>query len=231
MNLIFDIGYNHGEFTQECFKKYPLCRVIGVEANEDLFYGSKKDKRLYMVHAAASDKDDSYVDFFVEPHQDGISTVSEDFMNNSRFCKGSKYLNPKSANWSRPVKTKTVTLSRLIKDHGTPDLIKVDVEGYEYEVLLGLTKKAHKICFECHEEEKKKLTRIVKHLYNIGYNEFGFIGYFEEGDVFEKITFSEHGDPYLVEPTEYFSWQELKKELDKCFIEDRRINYGMVWCR
>ena len=36
MNLIFDIGFNVGEFTQTCFSKYPNCSVIAVEANPNL---------------------------------------------------------------------------------------------------------------------------------------------------------------------------------------------------
>jgi tRNA G46 methylase TrmB len=36
MNLIFDIGFNVGEFTQTCFNKYPNCNVVAVEANPTL---------------------------------------------------------------------------------------------------------------------------------------------------------------------------------------------------
>jgi FkbM family methyltransferase len=36
MNLIFDIGFNVGEFTQTCFNKYNSCSVIAVEANPNL---------------------------------------------------------------------------------------------------------------------------------------------------------------------------------------------------
>lgn len=36
MNLIFDIGFNVGEFTQTCFNKYKDCNIIAVEANPTL---------------------------------------------------------------------------------------------------------------------------------------------------------------------------------------------------
>jgi len=36
MKLIFDIGYNRGKFTKECFERYPECSVVGVEANRCL---------------------------------------------------------------------------------------------------------------------------------------------------------------------------------------------------
>jgi hypothetical protein len=42
----------------------------------------------------------------------------------------------------------TVTLDQMIADHGKPRYIKIDVEGYEYEVLKGLTEPVPYISFE-----------------------------------------------------------------------------------
>lgn len=231
MTLIYDIGFNKGEFTQACFDNYPDCEVIGVEANKDLFYSTPKQKNLTLLNNLVSDKDDEMVDFFVEFGQTGISTASKDFMENSRFKKGSKYVPANSGRWVNAGKVATISLDTMIKNHGQPDIVKVDVEGYEYNVLKGLTQKVGKICFECHEEEKDKLNKIIKHLLSIGYNEFGFIGYLEEKKSTEKLTFSEIGDPYLVEPDKYFSWESLQEDIEQSFIPERRVNYGMFWCK
>ena len=231
MNLIFDIGYNHGEFTEKCFELYPGSKVVAVEANASLVYAAKRDPRLHLVTAVASTIDGEYVNFFIEPSQDGISTASRRFMENSRFTQGSKHLPPKSANWMSLGKIITVSLDSLVKSHGVPDLIKVDVEGYEYEVLSGLTQKCGKICFEWHEEEYDVLLDIITHLQSLGYEHFGMIGYFDEGDIFEKVTYSNQGDPYLEEPKEYFTWEELKEEMDSFCTPTRRVNYGMMWCQ
>ena len=230
--IIFDIGFNVGDFSRVCFEKYPDCTVVAVEANKDLYFSNTIDNpNLHLINKLVSDKDGEMKDFFVELNQTGISTASKDFMEKSRFRMGSKYLPPGSGRWIYAGKVSTVTLDTLVKDHGAPDILKVDVEGYEYEVLLGLNEKTGKICFECHEEEKDKLDKILKHLVDIGYTEFGLIGYFEEGDVFENLTFSDQGDPYLVEPLKYRKHQEFKKDISSCFTPERRINYGMVWCR
>ena len=231
MTLVYDIGFNKGEFTKVCFDKHPDCKVIGVEANKDLFYSTPKQENLTLLNNIVSDKDGEMIDFFVEFGQTGISTASKDFMENSRFKKGSKYLAPNSGKWINAGKVLTISLDTMIEQYGNPDIIKVDVEGYEYNVLKGLTKKVGKICFECHEEEKDKLDNIIAHLSNIGYTKFWFIGYFEEGSSFTKLTFSDQGDPYLVEPDEYYDWIDLEKDISSCFIPDRRINYGMVWCK
>lgn len=231
MNLVFDIGFNKGEFSKVCLDKNPNCHIVGVEANPDLYYDFEKNNKINLLHYVVSDGLEDHVDFFIDPSQDGISTASHEFMENSRFSKGSKYLRENSANWFKIGKIKTITLDKMIETYGNPDVIKIDVEGYEYNVVCGLTKKSGKICFECHEEEAEKLEKIIDHLLNIGYEHFGIIGFYEEGDSFDRLTFSDQGDPYMVEPDNYYSWKELKIDLDKCFKQERRINYGMVWAK
>ena len=231
MTLIFDIGFNRGEFASVCAKQFPGCRIIGVEANKHLYYDAPSIEGLTVLNRLVSDEGGTQVEFFIEYAQDGISTASKDFMEYSRFSKGSKYLAPHSGRWLSAGPVPTITLDEMIVEYGIPNITKIDVEGYEYEVLTGLTKKIEKICFECHEEEKDKLHKIIVHLKRLGYLNFGFIGVFEEGDIFEKLTFSDKGDPYLVEPDEYYSWATLEEDMDICFKPDRRINYGMVWCR
>ena len=63
----------------------------------------------------------------------------------------------------------------------------------------------------------------------LGYEEFGIIGYFDEGDVFDKVTYSDKGDPYLTEPKSYYSWKEL--DAGRLIKADRRVNYGMMFVK
>mgnify|MGYP003151357011 CR=1 FL=1 len=228
-NLIFDIGYNKGEFAQECIRRFPNCKVIGVEANLSLVYGIPDTPNLKIINALVSSEDNKEVDFYIEPYQPGISTASKDFIENSRFTKGSKYLRPNSSNWMEPVKARTITLDMMIVEFGSPDYIKIDVEGYECEVLKGLTQKQKTICFEWREEAPEEVYKAVKHLQKLGYEKFGIIGIFEEGDVFKKFTYSSKGDPYLEEPDQYFSWDEL--DFDSLINPDRRVNYGMMFVK
>ena len=228
MNLIFDIGYNVGAFTKACFDKYPDVNIVAVEANPALCE-KKLFPDLHMWNRVASDVDNVDVAFYIEPRQSGISTASVEFMRNSRFKKGSKNLKRGSGRWNKPIKVRSITIDALIGIYGVPDLIKIDVEGYEATAMEGLTQKAKDVCFEWHEEDYSSVIRIKNHLAKFGYTKFGVIGWFDEGDVFEKATFSSKGDPYLVYPDRFYSWHDLN--MSKLVKQNRRINYGMFFAR
>jgi FkbM family methyltransferase len=233
MNLIFDIGFNVGEFTQTCFNKYPNCNVIAVDANPNLVNAASPhfftNYNFSLLNNLVSDKEGEEIDFYISHKATGVSTASTEFMKNSRFTKGSKHLGENSIEWSAPIKVQSTTIDAMIERYGVPDLLKIDVEGYELNVLKGLTQKVNDICFEWHEEEKDNLYKILEHLQSLGYNQFGVIGWFDEGDVFPKATFSDKGDPYLEYPKNFYTLENL--ELDKLINPERRVNYGMFFVK
>lgn len=234
MKLIFDIGFNHGYFSKAMLGLFNNCKILAVEANPDLvndwnLNNGVKYSNVILINNLVSDKNNQLIDFYIEKAQDGISTASRDFMNISRFNKGSVNLSPKSANWSKPVKIRSITLDVLIDQYGMPDLIKLDIEGYEYIALNGLTKKPKIINFEWHEELYDVAEQSVQRLKKIGYKRFGVVGYFTPESRKDRFTFSAKGDPYLTIPKKFMTWESLnlKAECNK----DRRVNYGMIWAK
>ena len=231
MKLVFDIGCNKGEFTQAVREKYPFCKVICVDANKDFsklpIYTATPGN--VFCNALVAEEPDDQRSFYVEQNQTGISTASISWKEQSRFGKGSKYLPPSSGNWDRTDIVKTTTIEELEQKYGTPDFIKIDVEGYENNVIRGMNGYVSPLCFEWVEEDRLTLHHCLTILLDFGYKEFGIVGYFEEGDVFDFATYSEYGDPYLEFPKNYYNISSF--DVDKLIVPERRVNYGMCYAR
>jgi FkbM family methyltransferase len=229
MKLVFDIGYNHGEFSRAALEKHEKCNIIALEANELLYLNQVGTiPEVTLINSLVSNEDGTEKEFYIN-YQDGISTASKDFTENSRFAAGSKYVY-NTGGWDTAVQVNTVTLDSIISKYGVPDLIKVDVEGYERTVLDGLSKKVPLLCFEFHEEFTLDGIACLDHLDSIGFSEFGLIGFFDEGDIFDNLTYSSEGDPYMTEPERFISLCDMKEAIS-LFDPQRRVNYGMMYAR
>lgn len=70
--------------------------------------------------------------------------------------------------WSKTIVVPVVTLDSLIQDFGLPDFIKIDVEGYEYEVVSGLSRNVKAISLEFTPEYLENCFEALDHLQSIG---------------------------------------------------------------
>ena len=164
MNLIFDIGFNVGEFTQTCFNKYKDCNVIAVEANPTLANNVSPhfftNYNFTLHNNLVSDKEGENIDFYVSPIASGVSTASTEFMQNSRFTKGSKNLPENSIKWNEPIKVQSITVDSMIERYGMPDFIKIDTQGFELFILKGAEntlKNKPVLLLECEKKQEKRL--------------------------------------------------------------------------
>lgn len=136
-DLCFDIGANKG-------LKSKLFLSLGAKviAFEPQSYCSKylidiKNKNFNYLPIAVGPKDE-IKNLNIANHIE-VATFSNEFIN---------YFKNDSLEWSEIEEVEVKKLDTLIKKYGIPDFCKIDVEGYELDILSNLTYKIPIIEFE-----------------------------------------------------------------------------------
>ena len=74
--------------------------------------------------------------------------------------------------WSERVSVKVVGIGELIREYGEPDFCKIDVEGYEEEVLSGLECPLKALSFEYLAQARERAERCIDLLEALGRYEY-----------------------------------------------------------
>jgi FkbM family methyltransferase len=74
--------------------------------------------------------------------------------------------------WDKRVVVPMTTLEELIGRFGVPDFCKIDVEGFEFEVLRGLSRPVPALSFEFTFERMTSRLAAVEHLAGLGMTRF-----------------------------------------------------------
>jgi FkbM family methyltransferase len=142
-DLCFDVGANHGDRTALFLALG--ARVVAVEPNaacaDDLERKFGSDRRFALVRAGLGAAEGSAVLYLGEI--DAVSSLSPGWIERAR-----RVPEIARAGWTRTAPVALTTLDRLLRRHGMPDFCKIDVEGYESEVLAGLSRPLPALSFE-----------------------------------------------------------------------------------
>ena len=80
------------------------------------------------------------------------------------------------AKWRESIAVQQVTLDHLVRRYGLPEFIKIDVEGYENEVLRGLSYRVPVLCFEATIPFVGPALACLVQLYvRLGFTEFNYL--------------------------------------------------------
>lgn len=74
--------------------------------------------------------------------------------------------------WDQEVDIDIITLDDLVVAHGVPKYCKIDVEGYELEVIKGLSSKIGTISYEFTSEYITHAMLVLEELIRLGYKEY-----------------------------------------------------------
>ncbi len=143
-DLVFDIGAHVGDRVAS-FRRLGL-RVVAVEPQPllahllRLLYG--RDRQVTIVQAAVGAAPGS-TELYVNLDNPTVSTASPEFI---QAAAGDGAW--QGQRWERRVRVPVTTMDTLSQRFGPPRFVKIDVEGYEDQVLRGLSRPPAAFSFE-----------------------------------------------------------------------------------
>ena len=160
-DLCFDVGANMGNRIEVLLSLG--CRVVAVEPQPECckYLKRKFGDRIQLVQKGLGPKEEIRSLHISDAHT--VSSFSDDWIES---VQKSKRFGP--VRWGRSTPVEMTTLDQLIHKFGVPKFIKIDVEGFELEVLKGLSVLVRYISFEYTvPEQTNKAVACLQHLQQI----------------------------------------------------------------
>jgi FkbM family methyltransferase len=143
-DLAFDVGAHVGNHTR-CLARLGA-RVLAIEPQPAFAAWLRwlfRDRPEVTVIASALAAAPGMVELHPSPRTPTVATASPGWIDRVRASAGFERVR-----WAEAIAVPAVTLDALIARHGLPRLCKIDVEGYEAEVLRGLSRPIPVVTFE-----------------------------------------------------------------------------------
>jgi FkbM family methyltransferase len=143
-DLVFDAGAHVGDRVA-AFRRLKA-RVVAIEPQPALvrtlriLYGH--DEGVVIEPMALGERVGS-VELRLNLDNPTVSTASDEFVAAARGAPGWD-----GQAWTRRITVPMTTLDSLVARHGVPSFIKIDVEGFEAQVLAGLSQRVEGLSFE-----------------------------------------------------------------------------------
>lgn len=168
-DLCFDVGANLGDRT-DIFLRLGA-RVVAVDPQplcadrlRQRFKGNSRVSIVAKALGAAGGEADMQLS-----SADTISSLSSEWIDKVRASgRFAQY------QWQGRIKVPMTTLDELIREFGRPAFCKIDVEGYEDQVLRGLSQNLPCLSFEFTPEYLEPALKSVQHLDRLGRARFNY---------------------------------------------------------
>jgi FkbM family methyltransferase len=177
-DLVFDIGGHVGDRVA-AFRRLGA-RVVAVEPQPALattlrfLFG--RDRGVIIEQVAVGGRCGA-VALRLNLENPTVSTASAAFIAAADGAPGWE-----GQHWTRTIEVPLTTLDQLAARHGVPRFIKIDVEGYEAEVLAGLSSPIPALSFEFTTIQRTVARDCIARCTAIGYRKF-------EASLGESLTF------------------------------------------
>lgn len=205
-DLCFDIGANVGVKTQAMLDAG--ARVIAVDPQPVCAAMLRKRfrrKDVTIVEKALGAQEGT-AKMHVCTDMPSLSTLSDEWIRTTRehgrFAKH---------DWDSEVTVQVTTMDKLVEQYGTPLFAKIDVEGYEYDVIKGLNKPIKYISLEFAYEYLESIFLSLEHLAGLGQI---------------QVNYAKGKAPQFASKT-WLSVEELKEEMMS--LEKELSSWGDVY--
>ena len=164
--IIFDVGAHVGAKTETYLKLEPKL-IVAIEPQplciQELNKKFAENPHVQIVPYCLDDHPGS-IEINICSDAPTISTCA-DHWKEGRF---SNYI------WDKKETVEATTLDHLVYLYGAPDYCKIDVEGFEYSVIKGLTRPIPLLSIEFTREFFEETKKALYYLNDLGMTEFNF---------------------------------------------------------
>lgn len=200
-DLCFDIGSHVGNQLAAWTKLG--AHVVALEPQPKLIsylqsrFSNRPDVILLQEAAGAKEGE---AQMFVSTKNPTVTSLSQSWINSVKR-------EPSFSNvtWDQEIRVKVTTLDRLIQKFGLPALCKIDVEGYELQVLQGLSHPIPTLTFEFIPAAITLALECIIELHRIGNYNFNW----------------SVGETYRLQSTTWLNSQEMQNHLQNGRLDGR----------
>lgn len=192
-SVVLDLGSYKGEFSKELIKKYPISKIILVEGNPNLYNKLKEtfkgDNSINIVNAVVGSKPKDKIRFYLS--------------NNSEANSIYKPISNKYGLTNQEIYTKMIDIDSIFSSFKIKevDLIKMDIEGAEWDILKNFSKKdfdrVNQISVEFHDffnpSLREKSEICIEKLKGLGYSFISKKGRYMWGTPYKDCLFYKGG--------------------------------------
>lgn len=240
MTCIFDIGHNTGQDTHNYLSRSRTSRVVAVDANPILMQRSASTfsehittGRLQLVTTGLVDtsvkaeaKEADGLTFWVNTLNDRFSSFKE-----RTGCRGRSgvFLDPGNHTYCRPITVPTRSCVDLVREFGTPEYMKVDIEGLDNACVASLAELEYQSMRPKYVSIENVNRAKLRLLGSLGYNGFKAVVQNEFDRNGKDDLMSGHSGPWGEEACDYLEcgkWVTEEEMMDRLPLPGSNVKAG-----